>query len=83
MKIKDRLKTAGFWVSIISSVFLMLGAFGVEIADETVSSVINAVCSVLVLFGIVSPLPNSGDTSDRDSDKHSETGEKQDGEKLD
>ena len=54
MKIKERIKNGGFWVSLISSVFLILGAFGVEIADETASSVINAVCSALVVLGIVS-----------------------------
>ena len=59
MKLKERLKNAGFWVSIISSVFLILGAFGIEIADETASSVINAVCSALVVFGIVSD-PTTG-----------------------
>lgn len=59
MKLKERLKNAGFWVSLISSVFLILGAFGVEIADETASSVINAVCSALVVFGIISD-PTTG-----------------------
>jgi len=54
MKIKDRLKNAGFWVSLISGVFLILGAFGVEVGDETASAIINAVCSVLVMLGIVS-----------------------------
>ncbi len=59
MKIKERLKNAGFWVSLISAVFLIVGAFGVEVADETVSSVINAVCSALVVFGIISD-PTAG-----------------------
>ena len=59
MKIKERIKNVGFWVSIISAVFLILGAFGVEIGDETVSSVINAVCSLLVVTGIVSD-PTTG-----------------------
>ncbi len=59
MKIKDRLKNAGFWVSLISGVFLILGAFGVEVGDETVSAIINAVCSVLVMLGIVSD-PTAG-----------------------
>lgn len=59
MKIKERIKNVGFWVSIISAVFLILGAFGVEIGDETSSSVINAVCSLLVVTGIVSD-PTTG-----------------------
>lgn len=59
MKIKERIKNVGFWVSLISSVFLILGAFGVEIGDETASSIINAVCSLLVVTGIVSD-PTTG-----------------------
>lgn len=58
MKIKERIKNVGFWVSLLGSVFLMLGAFGIEIGDETASAIINAVSS-LVLFGIASD-PTSG-----------------------
>ncbi len=59
MKIKERIKNVGFWVSLLGSVFLMLGAFGIEIGDETASAIINAVSSMLVLFGIASD-PTSG-----------------------
>lgn len=58
-KIKERLKNIGFWISLVSSVMLILGAFGVEIGDETVSAVINGVASFLVVCGIVSD-PTSG-----------------------
>ncbi|MCM1367999.1 MAG: phage holin family protein [Roseburia sp.] len=54
MKLKERIKSVGFWVGMISAVFLALGSFGVEIGDDTASAVINAVCSILVMFGIVS-----------------------------
>lgn len=59
MKIKDRMKNIGFWISLIGSIFLILGAFGVEIADETANAIINAVSSALVMLGIVSN-PTSG-----------------------
>lgn len=61
MKIKDRIKTTSFWVGLIGAVFLILGAFGVEIGDETASAVINAVCSLLVLFGVVSAPQKQGE----------------------
>ncbi len=59
MKIKDRIKNIGFWVSLVSSVILILGAFGVEIGDELANAIINGVCSLLVVFGIVSD-PTTG-----------------------
>lgn len=59
MKIKERIKNVGFWISLVSCIFLILGAFGIEIGDDTASSVINAVCSALVMLGIVSD-PTSG-----------------------
>lgn len=51
----ERIKSTTFWVSLISAVFLILGAFGVEIGDQTASAVINGVCSALVMFGIAKP----------------------------
>lgn len=59
MKLKERMKNIGFWVSLMSSIVLILGAFGVEIGDEVANSVINGVCSLLVVFGIVSD-PTTG-----------------------
>ena len=67
----QRLKSTSFWVGIISAVFLILGAFGVDIGDEVASNVINGVCSALVMLGIVAP-PAGGDKAD-DGDKPSET----------
>ena len=59
MKIKDRIKNIGFWVSILSAVIIILGAFGVEIADGSATEIINGVCSALVLLGVFSD-PTSG-----------------------
>lgn len=59
MKIKERMKNVGFWVSLISALFLILGAFGVEVGDDVASTVINAVSSILVVFGIASD-PTTG-----------------------
>lgn len=60
----ERIKSVGFWVGIISAVFLILGAFGVEIGDEVAAKVINGVCSALVMLGIVTPVTSSQDKSD-------------------
>lgn len=57
----QRLKSTSFWVSLVSAIFLILGAFGVEIGDQTASTVINGICSVLVMLGIATP-PVGGKT---------------------
>ncbi len=59
MKIKERMKNAGFWISILSALFLILGAFGVEIGGAAADTVISAVCSILVVLGIISD-PTAG-----------------------
>lgn len=69
MKLKERIKSVGFWVGIISAVFLALGAFGVEIGDDTASAVINAVCSLLVMLGIISAPPSSAERAARAVDE--------------
>ena len=53
MKIKEKIKSSGFWVSLISSVFLILGAFGIEVGGETAAEIINGICSALVVLGII------------------------------
>lgn len=64
----ERLKSKSFWISLISAVFLILGAFGVEIGDETASTVINGVCSVLVMLGIAAPSSSVDATGKDDPD---------------
>ena len=70
MNIKRQNKKQKFWAGLIGSVFLILSAFGVDVGDQTASAVINAVCSLLVVLGIVaSPVADGGaqggDSNDR------------------
>lgn len=60
MKIRERIKSGGFWVSLISSVFLILGAFGIEVGGQTAGEIINGICSALVVLGIISNPPTAG-----------------------
>lgn len=70
MKLKDRIKSAGFWTGLLGALFLILGAFGVEIGDQTASAIINSVCSMLVVFGIVTvPKPTGPETGPDETDK--------------
>lgn len=61
----ERIKSTGFWAGLIGAVFLILGAFGVEIGDEVASTVINSVCSVLIMLGIVSPAKAKDDKDEK------------------
>lgn len=54
--IKEKLKSKGFWAGVVGTVFLILGAFGVRICDQTTDAVINGISSLLVMLGISSPL---------------------------
>ncbi|MCH5164795.1 MAG: hypothetical protein J1G01_00135 [Clostridiales bacterium] len=60
MKLKERIKSKSFWAGLVGAVFLILGAFGVDVGDEIASSVVNAVCSLFVVLGIVSSQPSNG-----------------------
>ncbi|MDE7107206.1 MAG: phage holin family protein [Clostridiales bacterium] len=60
----ERIKSTSFWAGLIGAVFLILGAFGMEIGDEVASTVINGVCSVLIMLGIASPTVKSKNSSD-------------------
>ena len=66
MKLKEKVKSYSFWVSIASAIILILkvlgGRFGFTIDESMVSDIFTAICSILVLMGIiVLPAPqNSG-----------------------
>lgn len=54
MNLKEKIKSVGFWSGLIGTLFLVLSAFGVDIGDQTANAVVNSVCSLLVMFGIIS-----------------------------
>lgn len=57
MKLKDKIKSYSFWVSIASAIILILkvlgGRFGFVVDESMVSDIFTAVCSILVLLGII------------------------------
>ncbi len=57
MKLKDKIKTYSFWVSIASAVILILkilgNRFGFAIDETMISDLFTALCSILVLLGII------------------------------
>lgn len=57
MKIKDKIKTYSFWVSLASAVILILkvlgSRFGFTVDESMVSDAFTAICSILVLLGII------------------------------
>ena len=54
---QNRFKSWALWVSVIGAVWVILTAFGLPqtwgISDSTFSSVLNAVGTILIAFGIV------------------------------
>ena len=66
---KEKIKHASFWVGLIGAIFLILGAFGVEIGDDTANTVVNAVCSFLVMLGIIVPEKPTAEQNDEGEEK--------------
>lgn len=66
MKLKDKIKSYSFWVSLASAVVLILkvlGArFGFTVDEGMLSDLFTAMCSVLVLLGII-VVPANGNTT--------------------
>ena len=57
MKLKDKIKSYSFWVSLASAIILILkilgNRFGFVVDETMVSDLFTALCSVLVLLGII------------------------------
>lgn len=62
MKLKDKIKSYSFWVSLASAIILILkilgNRFGFVIDETMVSDLFTALCSILVLLGIIVPPQN-------------------------
>lgn len=59
MKLKDRIKTYNFWVSLSSAVFLLLKVlgtrFGFSVSESLFSDIVTSLCGILVILGIIVP----------------------------
>ncbi len=59
MKLKERIKTYNFWVSLISALFLIVNIVGQKFnfhLDEVIfSDLLTTLCGILVLLGIIAP----------------------------
>ena len=59
MNLKQRVKTYSFWVSLASAIFLILRVvgehFGFAVNENLFSEIFTALCSILVLLGIIVP----------------------------
>lgn len=62
MKLKDRIKTYNFWVSLSSAIFLIIKLLGQQFnfnVDESLfSDLFTTLCGILVIMGIIVPPTN-------------------------
>lgn len=74
MKIKERIKSYSFWISLASAVFLVIKVLGQKFGfsvDETLfNDIITSMCSILVILGIIVP-PGSSNNQINDQFKFS------------
>ena len=77
MKLKDKIKSYSFWVSLASAIILILkvlgNRFGFTVDETMVSDLFTALCSILVLLGIIvipsSPVSANGESKSTSKDK--------------
>lgn len=59
MKLKDRIKTYNFWVSLSSAIFLLLKVlgqqFGFYVDENIFTDLMTSLCGILVILGIIVP----------------------------
>lgn len=74
MKLKDKIKSYSFWVSIASAVILILkvlgNRFGFTVDESMVSDIFTALCSILVLLGIIVIPQSPSQTNSTNQDKN-------------
>lgn len=57
MNLKNKLKSYSFWVSLTAGIILVINCFleqfGMKIDDVFVNSLVNSICGVLVILGLL------------------------------
>lgn len=66
MKLKDRIKTYNFWISLSSAIFILIKLlgeqFGFSVNESVFNDFITTLCGILVILGIIVP-PTAKDNS--------------------
>ena len=61
---QNRLRSWALWVSVVGAIWTILAAFGltekIGITDETLQTVLNAIGTILIGFGIVNDPTTKG-----------------------
>lgn len=69
----QRIKTKKFWISLVGIVIMLLQLFGVKVDAPYVNEVVNSICAVLILIGLLDPV--QGDPIDKDDEEITDEGE--------
>ena len=68
---KKKLRTTSFWLGVIGAIIIVLESitqvFGVELYSKQVETILLAVCSAMVLLGIITK-KNESDKTDSSSE---------------
>ena len=78
---KNKFKSYSFWMSVTGAVILVLNnlgkAFGFAVDSEIITQIVDSICGVLILFGIIT-MTKSGKEESKQDDVTAQDEEKQD-----
>lgn len=73
MNLKQKFKNYGFWMSLTAAIILVLQTLGKNIGfsvnDEAITSIVNSICGVLIVLGIISNPASGKGFTDKDQTK--------------
>lgn len=69
-EMKNKFKSYSFWMSVTGAVILVLNnlgkAFGFAVDSEAITQIVDSVCGVLILFGIITMTKSGKEESKQD-----------------
>ena len=75
---KNKFRSYSFWISVFGTVGLIINnlskTFGFSFNDETYTQVVNSVCEVLILLGIITLTKEASKEENIDGDELNENG---------
>ena len=71
---RQKLKSKKFWLSLAGVTVMLLQLFGIKVDGPYVNEIVDSICAVLILIGLIDPQTDKGDHDENFSQRVCSTG---------
>ena len=72
-KMKEKLKSKRFWITLVGAVIVLLQAIGLKVDVPAINEIVTAVCSVAIVLGVMIEDTKTKNSEQNESENNEET----------